>query len=237
MARISGAFFTLTLVACMLPQSVLSEVIVHDMVVPEGKKVLLRGETRGKFFSKGGEMIEFFIDGRSLGSTLSGGDGLAFKQFVPPGPGVYDITARSGNEKGTGVLLALKERTGIIFIDAGGSVLEGPFSGRPVSRSREVIKEIGRKFPIVFLQSGFADTRMLKQWLRENGFITSPVVQWNNGAIFDDMHEKGFTIRAIIGSPQIIESAKKHRPLAFSFQEADDAVKVKDWEEIRKRLK
>ena len=237
MARILMAFVIFTLLFCMVPLGALSEVTVHDMVVPEGEKAMLRGETKGKFFSKGGEVIEFHVDGKSLGSTLSGGDGLAFRQFVPAGPGLYHVTARSGNEQGTGVLLALRKGAGIVFIDVEGSVLEGPFSGRPMKGSQKVIKEISRRFPVVYIQSGFTGIKMLKEWLTKNGFIASPVLAWKNGAIFEDMHEKGFTIRAIISGPQIIESAKKHLPLAFSFQEVDDAVKVKDWEEIRKRLK
>jgi hypothetical protein len=237
MARISGAFIILTLMSYMVPQSALSEVIIHDIVVLERKEVMLRGETKGKLFSKGGEVIEFFVDGRSLGNSLSGGDGMAFRQFVPPGSRLYEVTARSGNEKGTGVLLALKKGTGIIFIDAEGSVLKRPFSGRPTSGSQKVIKEIGRKFPIVFLQSGFTGITTLKLWLKENGFMISPVVSWNNGTIFDEMYEKGFTIKAIIGGPHIVQSAMKYHPLAFSFQRDDNAVEVKDWEEIRKRLK
>ena len=116
-------------------------------------------------------------------------------------------------------------------------MLESPFSGRLVSGSKKVIKEIGRKFPIVFLQSGFAGVKTLKEWLKENGFMTSPVVPWNNGGIFDEMYEKGFAIKAIIGGPHTVQSAMKYHPLAFSFQGDDNAVKVKDWEEIRKRLK
>jgi len=237
MARILRAFIILTLLFCMFPLGALSEVIVHDMVVPEGKRVMLRGETKGKLFSKGGEVIEFFVDGKSLGSTLSGGDGLAFRQFVPPGPGLYHVTARSGNEKGKGVILALRKKTGIVFIDLEGSVLGGPFSGRSMSGSQKVIKEINRRFPVVYIQTGFAGIKMLKESLKENGFTPSPVVAWNNGAIFDDIYERGFTIKAIIASPHIIQSAMKYHPLAFSFQSADDAVEVKDWEEIRKRLK
>ena len=237
MARILMAFILLTLLFCMFPLGALSEVTVRDMVVPEGKKTMLVGETKGKLFSKGGEVIEFFVDGRSLGSTLSGGDGLALRQFVPPGPGLYHVMAISGNEKGTGVLLALRKGAGIVFIDAEGSVLEGPFSGRPMSGSQKVIKEISRRFPVIYIQSGFAGIRMLKEWLKENGFITFPVVPWKNGAIFDELHEKGFAIKAIIGSPHIIRSAIKYHPLAFSFQRDDYAVEVKDWEEIRKRLK
>ena len=237
MARALGVSIILTFISCMVPQSALSEVIVHDMVVLKGKKVLLRGETKGKLFSKGGEMIEFFVDGKSLGSTLSGGDGLALRQFVPPRPGLYSVTARSRNEQGMGVLLALRKGAGIIFIDAEGSVMESLFSGRPMSKSQKAIKEIGRKFPIVFLQTGFAGIKTLKQWLKENGFMICPVVPWNNGAIFDEMNEKGFTIKAVIGGPHIVQSAIKYHPLAFSFQEDENAVVVKDWEEIQKRLR
>jgi len=35
----------------------------------------------------------------------------------------------------------------------------------------------------------------------------------------------------------VIESAREHKPLAFSFEAVEDAEWVKDWEEIRKKLK
>lgn len=237
MARVFKTAIILTLLFCMFPLDALSEVIVHDLVVPEREKAMLRGETKGKFFSKGGEVIEFFVDSKSLGSTLSGGDGLAYRQFVPPGAGLYHIRARSGNEKGTGVLLALKKGIGIVFIDLEGSVLGGLFSRQPVSGSKKAIKEISRRFPVVYVQSGFVGTGMLKEWLKENGFMGFPVVPWKNGAIFDEMHDKGFIIKAIIGGPHVVQSAIKYHPLAFTFQKDDNAVEVKNWEEIRKRIK
>ncbi len=46
----------------------------------------------------------------------------------------------------------------------------------------------------------------------------------------------GFRIKAVIGSPDVIYSSKEYKPLAFSFEETEDAVEVKDWEEIRKRV-
>jgi hypothetical protein len=41
-----------------------------------------------------GESVEFFYRGRSLGRALTGGDGMAAKEFTPPTPGRYVIEAR-----------------------------------------------------------------------------------------------------------------------------------------------
>ena len=215
----------------------LSDVIVHDMVVPQGEEVMLRAETRGKILSRGGEIVEFFVEGRSIGKTLSGGDGFAFKQFTPIKTGLYRITVKSGVGEGNGLLVSLKKWTRIVFIDVEGSLLRKPFSNEPKQGSQKAIKEINRKFPIVFLQTGLLNVKALKSWLKEHKFIELPVIPWKQGALFDDIHEKGFKIKAIIGSEAVIESAKGYKPLAFSFEGGEDAKEVKDWEEIGKKLK
>ncbi|HXX53647.1 MAG TPA: hypothetical protein VEI28_03655, partial [Thermodesulfovibrionales bacterium] len=57
------------------------------------------------------------------------------------------------------------------------------------------------------------------------------------GAVFDDVIGKGFRIKAIIGGSDVIESAKGFATSAFSFEEAENAREVKDWQEIRKLLR
>ncbi len=69
--------------ALLSPADALAEVVVQDMVSPVGREVMLRAETKGGFFSKGGALVEFFVDGKSVGKNLSGGDGLAYLQFCP----------------------------------------------------------------------------------------------------------------------------------------------------------
>jgi hypothetical protein len=64
-----------------------------------------------------------------------------------------------------------------------------------------------------------------------------PLIPWSEGAIFDEIADKDLRIKAIIAGPRVIESAKAHQPLSFSFEAVDDAEKVKDWEEISKKLK
>ncbi|OGW38408.1 MAG: hypothetical protein A2Y97_07805 [Nitrospirae bacterium RBG_13_39_12] len=226
-----------TLLLYIFPSIVLSEVIVHDMISVKGKKVMLTAETRGNFFTKGGETVEFYINKKIIGKTLSGGDGLAFTEFIPSYTGIYHITAKSGGDKSNGLLLSLKKDACIVFIDIEDSLFEGLFSKTPRTGSQKTIKIISGKFPVVFLQTGVFGTNTIKLWLKENKFIDSPVIPWRQGAIFDEISEKGLRIKAIIGSQSVIESAKTYKPKSFSFGETEDAEEVKDWEEIGKKLK
>src|SRR4030043_45675 len=56
-----------TILVFLFPATVLSDVIVHDMISVKGEKVMLTAETRGKLFAKGGEVAEFFVDKKSIG--------------------------------------------------------------------------------------------------------------------------------------------------------------------------
>jgi hypothetical protein len=209
---------------------------VYDTVVLEGQKVMLRAETRGKLFSKGGELVEFFVDGKSIGKTLSGGDGVAFKQFTSAKTGLRQISVRSDKDEDTGLLLSLKRGSSIIFVDVEGSLLEGLFSRKPKHGSQKAIKEIQKRFPIVYLQTSLIGVRAVKGWLEENEFPKLPVVPWRQGTIFSEVAKKDFKIKAVIAGPKVIESAEEYKPLAFSFEASEGAEQVKDWEEISKKL-
>lgn len=219
------------------PPDVLSDVIVHDMIAPLGEKVMLTTEVKGKLFSKGGQVVEFFVNGKSLGKSLSGGDGFSFKEFIPIKTGIYTIKTLSEKDEGKGILLALERGSRIIFIDVEGSLME-QFSNDPKQRSQKVIKNIREKFFIVFLHTtDFMNIKSIKEWLKKNEFPELPVLPWKQGLLFDDLHDKGFKMKALIGSPDVITSAKEYKPLAFSFEEAEDAIEVKEWEEIGKKLR
>jgi hypothetical protein len=225
-----------TLLPYLFPSIALSDVIVHDMISVKGEKVMLTTETRGKLFTKGGEVVEFFVNRKSIGKTLSGGDGLAFREFTPSNTGIYQITARSGGDEGNGLLLSLKKGDRIILIDVEGSLLEALFSKNPKTGSQKIIKKISNRFPVVFLQTGLLSVRAIKSWLKENKFIDSPVIPWRQGEIFDEISEKGLKIKAVIGNQSVIESAKEYKTKLFSFEEVEDAVEVKNWEDIAKKL-
>lgn len=232
--------FTSLLAALVLfalfPARALSGVVVHDIVVVKDRKIMLRAETRGKLFSRGGELVEFFVDGKSIGKNLSGGDGIAFKPFVPESTGIHQIRVRSNAEEGTGLLLCLDRGSAIVFVDVEGTLFGEPFPVKPRQGSQEAIGKICERFPVVFLQTSFVGLRVVKGWLEENEFEASPVVEWRQGALLDEMAEKGLKTKAIIAGPKVIETWKGHRPLTFSFERVEGAERVKDWEEISSKL-
>jgi len=219
----------------MFPAFALSDIIVHDSVVPAGKEIMLKAEVKGRLFSKGGEVVEFFVNGKSVGKSLSGGDGFAFKQIIPSQTGRYQIKVKSGRDEGEGLLLSLKKGARIVLVDVQGSLIE-KFSDKPKQRSQKVMKELNRKFPVVLLQAGL-NAKSIKVWLKKNEFPEFPLIPLKQGAVFSDLHDNGFRIKAVIGSPDVISYAKDYKPLAFSFEETEDAVEVKDWAEIEKKLK
>ncbi len=225
-----------TLLLCVAPYNGFSEVIVYDLVSPQAQKAMLKVETRGAFFHKGGTVVNFLIDGKSIGSVLSGGDGFAYKQFTPQKCGVYRINAKSGTDEDYGTLLSLKKGTGIVFVDLESNLFGELFSRKIRHGSQKAIKDINRRFPVVFLYSSITDTKEIKTWLEEYGFPALPVLPWDEGKTFDEMVKAGFRVKAVIGSPEIIESAKEYHTQAFTFQESEDAQEVKDWEEVRRRL-
>jgi len=235
--RVLAVFICFAVLFCIFPASALSRVIVDDTVALKGQKVMLRAETRGKLFSKGGELVEFFVDRESIGKTLSGGDGVAFKAFIPEKTGLHQIRVSSSGDEDTGLLLSLKRGSSIVFVDIVDCLLEGPFSRKPRQGSQKAIKDLYKRFPVVLLQRGFFSARAIRAWLKENEFIELPIVPWKRGAIFDEIAQKDLRVKAIIAGPKVIESAREHKPLAFSFEAVEDAEWVKDWEEIRKKLK
>ncbi|MCP4648098.1 MAG: hypothetical protein GY852_10275, partial [bacterium] len=106
----------------------------------------------------------------------------------------------------------------------------------PRRGSKEAIKEINKKFPVVFLQTSLVGVRAVKAWLKEHDFQQLPVVPWRQGAILDQIVKKDLGIKAIIAGPAVIETARGHDPLAFSFESTEGAKKVKNWKKINEKL-
>ncbi|HUH66378.1 MAG TPA: hypothetical protein VLZ07_08090, partial [Syntrophales bacterium] len=64
-----------------------------------------------------------------------------------------------------------------------------------------------------------------------------PILPWGQGDVFSEIKERDLQIKAIIGGPDVIESAQEYKPLAFSFDSMEDAEVVENWKEIEKKLK
>jgi hypothetical protein len=229
----------ITLISIILfsisPAKAFPDIIIHDIVVPAGKEVMLRAEVKGKLFRKGGELIEFFVNGKSIGKSLSGGDGFAYKQFIPLKISRYQIKAKGGKDEGKGLVISLGRGAKLIFVDVENSLFER-FSSKPRQGSQKSIKEINRRFPVVLLKTSPLNIKSVKELLKKNEFPDLPLISWEQGTVLSEFAGDGFRIKAVIGSPDVIYSSKEYKPLAFSFEETEDAVEVKDWEEIRKRV-
>jgi hypothetical protein len=234
MCRYSACLFLIPML--LLASPVRAEVFVYDAVAVVGKEVRLKAETRGTFFRKGGELVEFFVDGKSLGKTLSGGDGEAHKAFTPAKTGLLEVSVKSGSEENEGVLLVLKKGAGIVFVEIIGGLAENrmPPTGRP--GSREAMKKLLARYPAVYIQSGNIELAATRKWLDDNEYPISPVLPMD-GTLFKSITGMGLNIRAVVGNPQLIESAMKWKPESFGFEPMKGVVRLRHWKEMEEKLK
>lgn len=214
-----------------------AEIIVHDMVIVKNEKVLLKAETKGKFLHKGGELVEFFIDGKTIGKTLSGGDGFAYREFTSSKTGMHKITVKSTNYEASGILLILSKGSKIVFVDFEEGLLEGKLLKKnPKDGSQSAIKEINKRYPVIILQTGLISKQMIREWIKKHGYMDLPITAWDSGDIFEELVQKGIIIKAVIGSNAVIDSASKYKPLSFSFTKKEGSEQVSRWDEIRRKL-
>ena len=220
----------------LCPPVVSAGVYVHDAVAVQGEEIRLKAETRGKVFARGGELVEFFVDGAPLGKNLSGGDGAAYRFFRPPRPGLKIVRAVSRGESGTGFLLVLKPGSGLVAVDVEGTLLMQGFMspGRP--GSRDAVAAVAGRYPLVYLQSGQTNLKAVRYWLDQNEYAGAPLLPWDGGAVFRDLDKKGLKIRAVVGGPAVIESAARYRPQAFSFEPMKGTTRLKSWKELEEKL-
>jgi hypothetical protein len=219
-----------------VPVEVRAGVRVYDDIVPKGTSVMLRAETKGKFFKEGGKVVEFAVDGESLGSTLSGGDAIAYKEHSVEKTGLFRITARVGEDEDEGFVLSLNKGEGILFIHVEDALFESVFSRKPKERGREAIDRITKEFHVAYLTSLPVGIGYLRKWLRDGGFSDAPLIEFDGGRAFSDVESMGLKVKAVIGNPQIAEAALEHGAEAFSFQEVEGAREVRDWKEMEEIL-
>lgn len=220
-----------------LASTAFSAVFVHDRVTVEKREIMLSVETRGRLFARGGLLVEFSVDGTAIGNSLSGIDGFAFKPYTPNKQGLLEISARTGKNLGTGVILSVRKGSSIVYVDIEGCFLSNPFTKESITVGRDVIAGIIKKYPVVYLQTGFLGTASLKEWLRKNNFPLSAVVPWQEGKIFSHLKEEGLSIRMVLGSQKVIESADAFKPDAYMFDGIDDDANARKWKEIKETLK
>jgi hypothetical protein len=209
-----------------------AEVQVPDSLAPVGSPVMLEAHTKGMFFARGGEEVTFYVDGKRLGETLSGADGIAYMEFVPRRAGLHTVKTASGEAEGAGLLLVLERGARIVLVHVEGALFKGPLTKEPRRGSVEAVKKISEAFPVLYVTALPLGRGALREWLRENGFPEAPLLDWKAGGLPGWIKKKGFAVRAVIGDPEVAAGAAEQGLHAFSFEQAEGARKVRSWKEV-----
>ncbi len=211
-------------------------VVAFDSVAVIGKPVMLKAQTKRLIFPKGGRLVEFYMDEKHMGRTLSGGDGYAFLEYLPRKAGLRKVEVRSDDVRDNASILVMRRNDRVIFIEIEGGLFESILSNRPREGSKSAIKGLLRKYRIVYITT-MLGTKNSGKWLKEKSFPLSVILSWTGPELFDEIKELGTRLYAVIGSPDILSEASEYTKKRYSFEETEDGVAVKDWEEVLKLLK
>ena len=176
-----------------------ASIIAFDQLSQPNQPVRLavRLVTGGLSFTRrpiSGERIEFLLKDRSLGQTLTGGDGMAVKSFTPSRPGLYLITARLVENpryeaEPAELYVACRKASDPILLIAISSVRTPsrppaiPFSPAPSSEAMpeaaRMLAKLSERYQLVYLETG--DEVLgpeTKDWLAREDFPPAPLFVW-----------------------------------------------------------
>lgn len=217
----------------LLSHPVSAGITAFDAITSLKKPVRLQALTKGRFFSEGGKLVEFHIDDKHIGTTLSGGDGFAYLRFQPESKGLKKINVKAGNDSDKAYLLVTAKNEKVILIAIEGSLFESAISFKPAKGAKETIHEISKDFSIIYLTS-IIGVKQSRQWLRENNFFESVVFSWSEEVLTNDLKDKGIQLYAVIGNPEMLDEISDIKK--FSFKEAEGIEVVESWAELLKKL-
>lgn len=209
-------------------------IIVEDKICVVGEEIMLSAETRKGPFKKGGVSVEFFVNEKSIGKGLSGGDGIAYKAYTFRDTGLFKISVKTFTEKAEGLLLCLQKGQSIVLVDLE-TLKENPFTTIPKKESLSSLKRLRRRFQLVYLYSGLLSKKDLKEWLNKNGFPIAPLLRFK-GDIFSEIQEMELKIRAVIAGPSIAGEAVSYKIRTLSFEGVEGAIEVDSWKEVEKKI-
>jgi hypothetical protein len=216
------------LLVLLIPLSAQAEVAAFDALAVKGKPLMLKARTGGRFFGRGGELVDYYVGERHLGRTLSGGDGKAYMEHVPGRKGLFPLRVSSRGEEDSGLLLVLEEGDALVLVDVAGSLMSASFFGEPKEEAREAVETIAAKYPVLYLSKQVPGREVIETWLREKEYPEAPVMDWKGGRILSRIRKMGLGIRAVMGSAEVVERARKYDAELYLFDEKRGGKKWKD---------
>jgi hypothetical protein len=218
-----------------LPPAV-ARIIVFDAVTAVGNPIIIKLQTRGRVFSAGGKRAEVSVDKEVVGSALTGADGFGYLKYVPTQPGVFPITARSGEESGRGFLLAAAPEEPVLVVEIDGPIRRLPKLTSTVDGAADTLRSLSAAFRIVYV-AGMLGPVVDRVWLESVDMPESVVLSAAKVGLFKRLKEKGINLQAVVGSQPLLEAAKKKVPHRFGFETEERALRVKSWKELEKKLR
>ncbi len=226
--------FFIIMLCILLSNAALADVTAFDAVATVRKPVKLQALTKGRFFSEGGRLVEFHIDEKHIGTTLSGGDGYAFLKYTPQSIGLKKIKLKLAEQSDEALLLVTDKKDRIILISIEAALFESTLSFKPAEGAKEAIDKITNKHRIIYLTS-IIGVKQSRKWLQDNKLHESIVFSWPGNNLVEDLREKDINIYAVIGSPDMLAGIENSRK--FSFKETEGAEVVESWEDLADQLK
>lgn len=159
----------------------------------------------------GGEPLKLVIDGKSVATAMTGGDGRAFFDYLPKMRGAYEFTVRLGTTprvtatETTGTLAVWEKRRPVLLVDMASLLEEAKSSPLPLPSLPAVGGAQGQVKPVlgaadelsrltqfyynvIYLSwpsaegAAFHGDDSIRQWLKEHKFPTGFVVVVKPGA-------------------------------------------------------
>jgi L-rhamnose mutarotase len=212
----------------------LSAVIVYDQVTTVGTPVYLKVLTKGLFFAEGGRLVEFYLDDKSIGKNLTGGDGYGYKKYTSRRAGIIKVNARSKGESGSGLLLVMKKSEKAVLIEIESGFKDAFISQTAASADRRALKKLFKEYRVIYFSrySRYVGIRATKDWLDKFEFPAAPVLTWRGPQMLNALKARGVHLYAIIGSAEIIGQATEYIERRYTFEQTQNEKTVKDWQEI-----
>lgn len=175
-----------------------ASIIAFDQLIQpnESGRLVVRLETSGfSFFHRpvSGERIEFDLNNRTLGQTLTGGDGLAVLSFTPRKPGLYVFTVRlvenpRFDADPVRLYLACRKASDPILLVAISSlkISQPPaisFGPAPAAEvmpdAGKVLSRLSKRYQLLYLLTeDEAFIPATKNWLLQMEIPTAPLYAW-----------------------------------------------------------
>ncbi|MGD8271552.1 MAG: hypothetical protein PVH74_05505 [Desulfobacterales bacterium] len=213
----------------------LGAVIVYDRVTTVKTPVYLKVLTKGRIFADGGRLVEFFLDDKSLGKNLTGGDGYGYRKYVPRRAGIFKVRATSDGESGNGLVLVMKKSEKAVLIEIEGGFKDAFLSDIAAGAGRQAVEELLKKYRVIYLSHN-TGVRLARNWLDEKSFPDAPVLRWRGTQTLKALADKGIQLYAIIGAAGVIADAADHVERRYTFDKTQQGQTVDDWHELMKKL-